>query len=77
MKSIFLRLTLATALALGGLTGCKKSDGDAGSPQATKEKIRQDGTKKKLKQDGTKKEKKVKKSKLDITPPAAPATPAP
>ena len=80
MKSILLRLTLAVALALGGLTACKKSEADAGSSvMGKKEKntLKKDGTKKKLKKDGTKKEKKVKKSKLDIAPPPAPATPAP
>ena len=77
MKSIILRLVLASALALGGLTACKKPDAAAGSSEAGKEKIKKDGTKKKLKKDGTKKEKKVKKSKLDVTPPSAPAPPAP
>ena len=79
MKSIILRLTLATALALGGLTACKKPDGGTGSSEAPKEKLKKDGTKKKLKKDGTKKDKKVKKDKKpkDITDPVAPATPTP
>ena len=80
MKSILLRLTLALAIALGGLAACKKPEADAGSSvMGKKEKntLKKDGTKKKLKKDGTKKEKKVKKSKLDIAPPPAPATPAP
>ena len=78
MKSIILRLVLASALAVGGLTACKKADSNpgAGVPGAPKEKLKKDGTKKKLKKDGTKKDKKDKKPK-DITDPVAPATPAP
>ena len=80
MKSLLLRLTLAAALALGGLTACKKSETGTGlTADGKKEKntLRADGTKKKLRADGTKKEKKVKKSKLEIAPPPAPATPTP
>ena len=71
MKSILLRLTLAAALAAGTLAACKKSEADAGSSATDKKE------KNRLKPDGTKKEKKVKKSKLDIAPPPAPATLAP
>ena len=76
MKSIILRLTLATALALSSLTACKKPDAGTNSPEAKKEKLKKDGTKQKLKKDGTKKDKKKDKKK-DITDPVAPATPEP
>ena len=77
MKSILLRLVLASALALGGLTACKKPDAAAGSSEAGKEKLKKDGTKKKLKKDGTKKDKKKDKKPKDITDPVAPAPSAP
>ncbi len=73
MKSIILRLTLASVLALSGLTACpKKPDGTA--PVQVEE--LKNGHKQKLKKDGTKKAKKVKKDKAP-TDPIAPATPAP
>ncbi len=77
MKSIILRLVLASSLALGSVTACKKPDAATGSSEASKEKLKKDGTKKKLKKDGTKKEKKKDKKPKDITDPVAPATPAP
>ena len=71
MKSTVLRLTLATVLALSGLTACtKKPDGPAPVEEL------KNGHKQKLKKDGAKKAKKVKAEKPP-TDPLAPATPAP
>ena len=69
MKSTFLRVTLAAALALSGITACKKTD-DADSAQVGKEP--KSGKKNKLKKDGTKKEKKKDKKGGDGTAPATP-----
>ena len=63
MKSILLRLTLAAAVAFGGLTACKKSDGGTASGLPTP-KI------KRVKKKNKDKDKQPK----DAT---APATPAP
>ena len=74
MKSTALRLTLAAALALSGLTACKKSDGTGSGSADT---VLKEGKKKKLKKDGTKKEKKKGKKLKDPTAPATPAPPVP
>ena len=71
MKSTTLRLTLATVLALGGLTACPKKPDGAPPVEELK-----NGHKVKLKKDGSKKRKKVKEEK-PATDPIAPATPAP
>ena len=75
MKATVLRLTLTAALALSGLTACKKSD-EAQSGELVggkKAKVKKDGTNKKEK----KKEKKAKKAEKAPKDPIAPATPAP
>ena len=74
MKATILRLTLATALALGSLTACTKNPDDSGTAPGVKE--LKDGKKKKLKKDGTKKEKKKDKKAKDDTAPATPDAPA-
>lgn len=65
MKSLFLRLLLAAALALGGVA-CHKESDDLTQAQieAKAAKGSKKGKKNKTKKDGTKKEKKTK----DITP---------
>ena len=74
MKALALRLTLAAALALGGLTACKKPDSTSGElVGGKKNKIKKDGTNKKEK----KKEKKAKKAENAPKDPVSPATPAP
>lgn len=74
MKSTFLRLTLAAALALSGVSACKKTDG---ADPAQADKVLKSGKKKKVKKDGSKKEKKKDKKADDGTAPATPAPPAP
>ena len=72
MKSIVLRLTLASALALSGLTACTKKP-ESTELKPDKKKIKKDGTNLKEK----KKEKKEKKAGKTPKDPVAPATPAP